>query len=127
MMAAIAGTLLDGALPAAASLRAPAIDETVVVVEAAVRGLPPATQRDLDRLFALLAFAPARVVIAGVTRPWAEASPASVDGFLVRWRGSRLQSLRSAYDALHQLVLAAWYGQPRSWAAIGYPGPPSLS
>jgi hypothetical protein len=34
--------------------------------------------------------------------------------------------LRSAYDALHQLVFAAWYGNPRSWPAIGYAGPPVL-
>jgi hypothetical protein len=34
--------------------------------------------------------------------------------------------LRSAYDALHQIVLAAWYGNPRSWPAIGYGGPPSV-
>ena len=33
---------------------------------------------------------------------------------------------RSAYDALHQLILAAWYGNGRSWAGIGYPGPPKL-
>jgi hypothetical protein len=34
--------------------------------------------------------------------------------------------LRSGYAALHQLVLAAWYGNARAWPAIGYGGPPSL-
>jgi len=45
---------------------------------------------------------------------------------LGRWQHSRLALLRSAYDGLHQLVLAAWYGNSRAWPAIGYPGPPSL-
>jgi len=28
---------------------------------------------------------------------------------------------------LHQLVLAAWYGNPRAWSSIGYLGPPVLA
>ena len=39
---------------------------------------------------------------------------------------SRFALLRSAYAALHQLVFAAWYANPRAWAATGYGGPPSL-
>jgi hypothetical protein len=31
--------------------------------------------------------------------------------------------LRSAYQALHDLVLGAWYANPANWDAIGYPGP----
>jgi hypothetical protein len=35
--------------------------------------------------------------------------------------------LRVAYFALHELVFAAWYGDPQSWPRIGYPGPPELT
>ena len=28
--------------------------------------------------------------------------------------------------AVHDLVLGAWYAQPESWEAIGYPGPPEV-
>jgi hypothetical protein len=45
---------------------------------------------------------------------------------LARWQASRVSLLRSAYGGLHQLLLAAWYGNPLAWQAIGYPGPPRL-
>jgi hypothetical protein len=49
-----------------------------------------------------------------------------VAAFLQGWRTSRLGLLRSAYAALHDLVLGAWYGTPDTWEAIGYPGPPEI-
>jgi hypothetical protein len=33
----------------------------------------------------------------------------------------------AAYDALHDLTFAAWYGDARAWPAIGYPGPPHIA
>ena len=57
---------------------------------------------------------------------WRDASPAEVRRFLDRCRGSSTKLLRAAYDALHQLTFGAWYGNPASWAAIGYGGPPKL-
>ena len=39
------------------------------------------------------------------------------------WRLHRFALLRTAYGALHDLSLGAWYAQPASWNAIGYPGP----
>jgi hypothetical protein len=127
IVAAIVPVMLEGALPAEPGARDVAVGETVANVGRAVAGLAPAAQRELGQLFALLAFAPARVVLTGVGASWATADAASVAGFLERWRTSRWALLRSAYDALHQLILAAWYGNPRAWPAIGYPGPPALT
>ena len=50
-----------------------------------------------------------------------------MDAFLRAWQSSGWALKRTAYDALHQLVIAAWYANPRSWPTIGYPGPPSLA
>ena len=47
-------------------------------------------------------------------------------GFLKDLRTSSLALKRSAYTGLRDLYLFAWYGLPRSWAAIGYSGPPDL-
>jgi hypothetical protein len=127
IVAAVVPVLLDGALPSDAARRSQAIDETVSAVRQAIAGLPPAAQRELGELFALLGFAPARVALARVSSPWARATAVEVEAFLERWRTSGVRLFRSAYDALHQLVLAAWYGQSSSWQAIGYPGPPELS
>jgi len=123
---AMAPAFLAGALPDDESVRIAAIDETVANVHAAILGLAPAAQRELAQLFALLGVAPARMALAGLVPDWPDASPSQVDAVLERWRTSRIMLLRSAYDGLHQLVLAAWYGNPRAWDAIGYPGPPVL-
>ena len=126
ILAALIPVLLDGALPAGTDAQQ-ARDEALAGAEQAIAGLPPATRKELDQLFALLAFAPTRCLVAGVWSPWPEASAQSIAGFLSTWRDSRFALLRSAYEALHQIVYAAWYGNPRSWAATGYPGPPSLA
>lgn len=123
IVAAIAPVMLAGALPAGNPVL---LQEVVAGVEQAIAGLPPAMRKEVDQLFALLSFAPSRALIGGVWSPWHEAEPASIGAFLHRWRDSRLDLLRSAYGALHQLVFAAWYGNANAWPAIGYAGPPSL-
>jgi hypothetical protein len=126
IIAAIVPVLLDGALPdASASVEARA--EVVAGVDLAVAGLPPGARKELEQLFALLSFAPSRCLVARVWSPWAQASPESIAAFLASWRDSRFDLLRSGYGALHQLVLATWYGNARAWPAIGYGGPPSLA
>src|SRR6202171_3974380 len=125
IIAAIVPVLLEGALPdAESSVEARA--EVVTGVDRAVAGLPPGSRKELEQLFALLSFAPTRCLVAGVWSSWPQASRESVASFLASWRDSRFALLRSGYGALHQLILAAWYGNTRSWPAIGYGGPPSL-
>lgn len=126
VVAAVTPVFLDGALPADSTAAAAAVRETVASVGVAIAGLPPAAQKELDQLFSLLGLAPARIALAGVSSPWAKASRAEIAAFLESWRTSRFLLLHSAYSALHQLVFAAWYGNPASWPAIGYPGPPRL-
>jgi hypothetical protein len=65
--------------------------------------------------------------VAGVWHPWHAASRGEIAGFLERFRYSNIAQLRSAYDALHQLIMASWYGNTQSWTAIGYAGPPRLA
>jgi hypothetical protein len=43
---------------------------------------------------------------------------------LQRWRTSSLDLRRQAYKGLHGLVTAAYWGDPRTYASVGYPGPP---
>jgi hypothetical protein len=126
IVTAILPLMLTGALPQAADDRAAAVHETVAAVDAAIAGLPPHAQRELQQLFTLLALAPARWSLARMTASWPEAPPAAVDAFLSRLKDSRIALLRAAYDALHQLMFAAWYGQPRAWSAIGYDGPAAV-
>jgi hypothetical protein len=126
IIAALVPAILAGALPASGAARSRAVEETVDGVGVAIAGLAPAAQKELAELFMLLDLAPARALLAGVWTGWAAAPVEDVAAFLEGWRFSRLALLRSAYAALHDLVLGAWYGNPGSWPAIGYPGPPEI-
>jgi hypothetical protein len=126
VMRALVPALLDGALPTQTRARRAAIEETVSAVATAIAGLPPATREELTALFALLAFAPIRIIFAGIDGQWRDASAAEANAFLVRLQKSRWSAKRAAYDALHQLTFAAWYANPGAWPAIGYAGPPAL-
>ncbi|MEX5744223.1 twin-arginine translocation signal domain-containing protein [Massilia sp. X63] len=119
---AIVPAILAGALPQGAQ-RAAALSGTIDGVHQAILGLPPATQKEVQDLFGLLALAPARRLLTGISGGWEQARSEDVNAFLQDWRLHRLGLLRSAYHALHDLVLGAWYAQPASWAATGYPGP----
>ena len=126
---AMAPVMLAGALPASptsAPALAAALDEVVHDALAGMDGLLPHARNDLSRLFSLLAFPATRVLFAGLTTAWESASAADIDDALSGWRDSRLALKRSAYDALHSLVLGAWYGNARAWGAIGYAGPPRV-
>jgi hypothetical protein len=122
---AIAPVLLVGAVGDDEALPS-AIDEVVRDALAGMDGLPPHARDELTQLFALLAFAPSRVVFGGLSASWESASRAAIDAMLAGWRDSRLELKRATYDALHSLIFGAWYGNPRAWARIGYGGPPSL-
>jgi hypothetical protein len=130
---AIAPSMLGGLLAApgdvpnaGASREGDALDDVVRDALAGMDGLPPHARTELARLFGLLAFAPARIFVAGLASSWGTASRADIDTALGTWRDSRLELRRAAYDALHSLILGAWYGNPRAWARIGYAGPPML-
>jgi hypothetical protein len=120
IVAAVAPVILDGGLPAEA------VEQVVRGVDVAIAGLPLQVQSEIAQLFALLGLPLTRRFIAGVWSNWQDAHPADIAVFLQRWRFSPIATLRSAYQALHRLVAASWYGNTASWQAIGYPGPPSL-
>jgi hypothetical protein len=126
VLGAIVPVLLAGALPNDPTIRSERVTSTIVGVDHAIAGLPVHAQAELHDLFALLGFAPSRWLLAGLRRPWRESSAGEIAAFLRQWRASRWALKQQAYLALHELVFAAFYADPASWPAIGYPGPPRL-
>lgn len=124
--AALVPVVLAGALPTEAVARTRAIEETTSAFDRAVAGLSPSVRKEVDELFSLLRFAPARLMFTGLWEPVEESSPEDIAAFLNKWRRSRFEIQRAGYQAVTQLLQAAWYGNPASWAAIGYPGAPNL-
>lgn len=125
-MAAIARVMLKDALPAAKAEFDSALFDTVLGCDIAISGLPGTVQDEVKELLALMNGRLTRRWVVGVTRSWAEASDEDIAHFLTRWRYSSLSLMRSGYQALHQIVFAAWYGNPRAWVGIGYEGPPAF-
>jgi hypothetical protein len=126
IFAAVAPILLEGALPRDKAARDAALTQTLDGIDTAVAGLSPTAQTELAQLIALLALPPVRFGIARVSDAWPGASPIEVRRFLDNCRDSRFTLMRAAYDAMHDLTFAAWYGNANAWPAIGYPGPPAL-
>lgn len=120
---AMVPAMLAGSLPAEPALRAAAVAATTGRVHLAILGLPLVAQKEVQDLFGLLALAPARRALTGVSGAWSQATEAQVAVFLQEWRFHRLAMLQTAYHALHDLIIGSWYADPASWEAIGYPGP----
>jgi len=126
-MAALVPVILAGTLPREDDARAKAVVAIVAEFDRLVAALAPAVQEEIGELFSVLHFPPSRIALAGLWSSVEESSAEELATFLLRWRGSRFELQRASYRALTQITQAAWYGQAESWAAIGYPGPPSLS
>ncbi|PHV12915.1 hypothetical protein [Chitinimonas sp. BJB300] len=126
-IAAIARVMLKGALPTNdTAAYAMALQAAVAGCDTVISGLPETVQDEVKDLLALLASRLSRRWIAGVSSAWEAASDDEVAYFLNRWRYSAFSLLRSGYQALHQIVFAAWYGNPQAWVGIGYEGPPEF-
>ncbi len=123
-IAALVPAILKGALPDDPVARQVAINEVVEAFDRTVAGLSPAIQKEVEQLLSLLTFSPTRRLVAGVSKPWNEASESEVSEFLEGWRQSRFSLLQQGYQALARLMIACWYGNPLSWEQIGYVGPP---
>jgi len=116
---AIAAAMLQGTAPDTAE----AIERAIAHTLEGIAGLPLATQKEIQDLFALLTLGPTRRFLAGVPDGWTNAKREDVVAFLQSWRVHRFLMLQGAYHALHDLIFGGWYADQATWAAIGYPGP----
>ena len=122
----IVPVVLEGVLPADPDAHARAIGEVVTGFDHGASILGRSAQEELGELFSFLDFPPTRIAFAGLWQPFAESTADEIRRFLTRWRHSRFELQQASYQALTQLILAAWYSRPAAWPAIAYPGPPKL-
>jgi hypothetical protein len=92
-------------------------------IDALVAALPPHAQAELSQLLALLASAPGRRAFAALDPPWSQATVPQVQNALQSMRLSGLSLRQQAYQALHDIVGAAYFSEPAAWGLLGYPGP----
>jgi len=122
ILSSVADTLcLGGAgLPSAAQLDiASALDVTMST-------LHPGDIADFEKALLLVDNALAGLLFDGRARPFTLSDAPTRVATLERWRTSRLHPRRQVYKAIRGLVMAAYWGHPRLYAASGYPGPPNF-
>ncbi|MCM2253195.1 MAG: hypothetical protein NDJ19_12615 [Ramlibacter sp.] len=115
--------LLDGSLPADAEALQRALDQLLVRIDGLIAALPPHAQSELSQLLALLASSAGRRALTGIAQPWDTAQVAEIRQGLQSMRVSGLTLRRQAYQALHDIVGAAYVSDPAAWSQLGYPGP----
>lgn len=123
---AVARAVLEGSLPADPTLRGKAVEAHLDRLTGALVALPPFTQAQVDELVSLLATAAGRRLLAGLPQPWDTASTEAVQAALQSMRVSSLALRRQAYHALRDLTQGAYFADPSTWTALGYPGPRSI-
>jgi hypothetical protein len=123
VLAAIAARVVPGDGADARWPRAEAVD-VAGKVDALLATVHPDVGSDFRRLLRLFESGFLGTFVAGSPRPFTRAAPAEQDARIEAWRRSRLAVLRSGYQALKRLALAAYYSSPEVYARIGYPGPP---
>lgn len=57
-------------------------------------------------------------------RPFSQLDDAAQDAVIRNWQNSHIAFRRTLIRGLSGLVMAVYWGDPRTWARIGYAGPP---
>lgn len=127
IFAAVASGVLDGTLPPEPEARHAALTAHLDRMNATLRSMAPATQREVAELLLVLGTPPGRVAMAGLRSDWPVASVAQVQASLQGMRVSRVSLRQQAYHALRDLTHAAYFSGSATWAQLGYPGPASLA
>ena len=122
ILAAVAETVL------AIEPRAPGPEEVDVVgrVDAILARSPADVQREFTRLLRIFENGATGLATATGWTSFTAASPSSRQGRLRSWQTSRVALFRTGFQAMKRLCGACYYSSPRSWEAIGYPGPPDI-
>ena len=123
VFSAIGRGVLDKSLPQQEAARQTAVDGLIYRIDSLVQALPPHAQAELSQLLSVLASAPGRRTIAGLSAPWPQASVADVQEALQSMRLSALALRQQAYGALHDIVMGAYFVDAATWPLLGYPGP----
>jgi hypothetical protein len=82
------------------------------------------TQVEVRQLLQLFENALVGFVFGRRVTPFTKLLAEEQDQVLNEWMTSRLALRRTGFVALRTLVVSAYYGNPKAWPAVSYPGPP---
>ena len=126
VFAAVARGVLADSLPPDPVAREKALAAHLDRLDSTLAGFPPHAQAELSQLLALLAFAPGRLAIAGLSTDWADASASQIQQSMQSMRTSSIATRQQVYHALRDLTNAAYFADASAWGQMGYPGPRTI-
>lgn len=97
--------------------------DLAAVVERRIATLEPGLQRDIRGALHFFDNPVTGMLLSGRPRRFSTLPPMEQDALLREWERSSLALRRTVVQALRRLVLATFYAQPRSHAAIGFLAP----
>lgn len=123
VMTRVAQAMLSGLLPADPGGQKLALDALLQRTDAFLVGLPTHVQAELDQLLGLLASAPGRRFLVGLSASWQDATVAETTAALQAMRESGTDLRIQACQGLHDIVFVPYFSGEASWPVLGYPGP----
>jgi hypothetical protein len=117
---AVANRLLpqNGGFPAASDLH---IAERVDHILSKAH---PDVQSEIKQVLHLIENALVGTILGGHIRPFSQCSSKTQDQILEQWKLSSLSLRRTAFKALNGLCGATYYADSKTYALLGYDGPP---
>jgi len=119
--AAVARGVLGPLIPADANAGR-ALDAHLQRLEAAISGMPPGVQAEIDELITIAISTPGRRLLIGLPAPWADARGKEVEAALLTLRDSSVALRQQIYQALRELTNAAFFADASTWPLMGYAG-----
>ena len=119
VLAAVAGRMV----PPISGAPTPEEIRVAFIADRLVAHADPSAQQELKQLLGLLESPALGFVFDGRTEPFTQLSAEAQDATLRAWETSKVTVRRTGFQALRSLVLSCYYGSPRVWPALGYPGP----
>ncbi len=92
--------------------------------DAIIDQLDPSARDEVLQLLTLFESAIGNFTLGARPKTFTQMPPDEQDRVMEEWRTSRFVLRRSGYTAVRNMVMAAYFGHPKSWEAVGYPGPP---
>ncbi len=86
----------------------------------------PEVGAELKQLLRLFENGVTGLFFGGRPAPFTTLDPQGQDARLESWRTSKLDLMRTGYQALARLAHATYYASPEVYRLVGYPGPPEV-
>jgi hypothetical protein len=122
----ILAAVAERVCPGRESFPAPEAMHVAERVDALLANAHPGLSGEIRQLVHLFENGLANFIFDRRPRAFSQMDAAEQDATLNDWRHSSITLRRTGYKALTGLITAAYYSNPATYAAVGYPGPPDI-